>query len=336
MFSFLRDDRLVFAGLGLATAGAVFSVRSILEYYRDEAQIKPPQPKTQYITQDTEDALNISTLDNLLTHYNFAIRDTALKIVAGRAVNDAGAIDQLLWGITREDHDERMESLRALAFAVEDKETYQDPMNVLDSWKGYSALVRSLELSLGDRPRERLDDPLFDEYYLRDIAERQCIAFVSQLIRKHGVEKLVQAKFVEKWLVKQNWGDTDEERLTTFRNYAMRKRNRIGDICSCLQSSKAGRKALKHAKLLDKRHNHRGDRSPNRIKVILEISMASENENGEIQREMVEAELVPRVVDQSAEEQRRRRRHREAIVLNDGTHTLGRSDIIEREHDTNS
>lgn len=119
-YSFLRDDRLVAASLGLTTVGFLFAMRSMLEYYRNQAEIKPTPPKTQYITQDTEDSLNLNTLESLLTHYNFAIRDTALKIVAGRAVNDTSAVDYLLWGITRTDYEERMEALRALAFAVED------------------------------------------------------------------------------------------------------------------------------------------------------------------------------------------------------------------------
>jgi hypothetical protein len=35
--------------------------------------------------------------------------------------------------------------------------------------------------------------------------------------------------------------------------------------------------------------------------------------------------------DQSSEEEHIRRRHREAMVLNDGTRPLGRGDIIQRE-----
>lgn len=118
--SFMKDDRLIAAGLGLTTVGFLFAMRTILEYYRDEAEIKPTPPKTQYITQDTEDSLKLNTLESLLSHYNFAIRDTALKIIAGRAVNDSSVIYHLLWGITRKDYDERMEALRALTFAMED------------------------------------------------------------------------------------------------------------------------------------------------------------------------------------------------------------------------
>ncbi|KAI1455718.1 hypothetical protein F4805DRAFT_435315 [Annulohypoxylon moriforme] len=325
-YSFIKDDRFIAVGLGLSTVGFFFGMRTILEYYRDEAEIKPTPPKTQYITQETEDSLKQGTLESLLNHYNFAIRDTALKIIAGRAINDSSVINQLLWGITREDYEERMEAQRALAFAVDDKDAFQEPLTVLNTPKAYSALVRSLELSLGDVEHEKLDDPLYDEYYLRDIGERRCLILVSQLVHRFGVQRLVDAGFVEKWLAKQPWGDDVEERQKNFAMYTERRKNRISDICFHLSTAQVGRKALFKAKLINKKRRRRGDRSD--IKVVLEICI---NED-----ETERAELVPRVNEQSAEEQRLRRRHREAMVLNDGTHSLGRSDIIEREHDSNS
>ncbi|KAI0972559.1 hypothetical protein F4678DRAFT_471557 [Xylaria arbuscula] len=328
--SFMRDERLVAVGFGIATVGCIAAMRAILLHSRDKAEIQPTQPKTQYITQATEDSLKLSTLNTLLHHYNFAIRDTTLRIVAGRAVNDGSAIDDLLWGITRKDYDERMESLRALTFALEDNSYRSSLVTALDTSKGYSAVVRSLEISLDDVEHEKLDDPLYDEYLLRDICEQRCLLLVTVLIHHHGVGKLVEAKFVEKWLAKQPWGDTDEARRKNFALYMDRKKNRISDICHHLQASKVGRKALVKAKLTAKKSKR--DRSAN-IKVVLEISMANE---GDSTLETSQIELVPRVNDQSVEEQRLRRRHREAMVLNDGTHSLGRSDIIEREHDPNN
>ncbi|KAI0125945.1 hypothetical protein BJ170DRAFT_455247 [Xylariales sp. AK1849] len=336
IFSSFRDERLVFAGLGLAAVGFVGMMHIVLSFYRDEAEIKPKSPKTQYITQETEDALSLETLDSLLNHYNFAIRDTAVKIVVGRAVNDAATIEQLLIGITRPDYDEREKCLRALAFTMEDRETIQEPLKVLHTRKAYSAIVRSMELCLDEQDRPKLDDPLWDDYYLRDVNERRCIMLVSQLIYRFDVEVLIAAKFIEKWLVKQNWGDEVEERQANFTQYMHRRKNRVSEICSRLLSSRAGRRALRQAKLLGKGRSGHRDRSGNRIKVILEISMSNEDENGEIQQENFQTEVFPRVLDQSDEEQRRRRRHREAIVLNDGTHSLGRDDIIEREHDANT
>jgi hypothetical protein len=188
---------------------------------------------------------------------------------------------------------------------------------------------------LGDVPHEKLDDPLYDEYLLRDAGERKCLMLVDQLIRKFGHEKLVAAGFVERWLAKQPWGDTVEERRKNFSQYLSRRKNRLADICFHIRSSRVGSKALADAKLIVRTRKSKRDRSE-QIKVVLEISMSDENDPSTIQVEATHSELVPRVVDQSAEEQRLRRRHREAMVLNDGTHSLGRGDIIQREHDPNN
>lgn len=115
----IRDDRILFGYLAINALAWLFSVRVLLKKWRDEAEIKPPQPKTQYITQETEDALKLGTLDTLLGHYNQSIRETSAKIVCDRAVNDRDTVDLLLWGITRKDYDERMKNLRALAIITD-------------------------------------------------------------------------------------------------------------------------------------------------------------------------------------------------------------------------
>jgi len=120
-FSFVRDDRVVFAGLGLATVGVVTAMRFLLAQYRDASEIKPIRPKTQYITQETEDSLKLETLGSLLGHYNFVIRETAARIVCDRAVNDGTTIHQLLWGITRPDYEERMQNLGALKLITDQR-----------------------------------------------------------------------------------------------------------------------------------------------------------------------------------------------------------------------
>jgi len=95
----------------------------LLEQWREGAEIKPVQPKTQYITQDTEDSLKPDTLSTLLGHYNYAIRETSAKIVCDRAVNDGSTIELLLWGITRLSYDERMKNLRALAVITDPRKS---------------------------------------------------------------------------------------------------------------------------------------------------------------------------------------------------------------------
>src|SRR5438105_93953 len=108
--SVARDERVILGFFTAAAVGTAYLMHIMLSDFRDEAEIKPMQPKTQYITQETEDTLKYSTLETLLGHYNYAIRDTACKIVCDRAANDGSTLDVLLWGITRPDYDERMKN----------------------------------------------------------------------------------------------------------------------------------------------------------------------------------------------------------------------------------
>ncbi len=347
ILSFARDDRVILAGLGLAAIGVVTMMRFILEQYRDASEIKPIQPKTQYITQETEDSLKLDTLDSLLGHYNFAIRETAAKIVWDRAVNDGTTVNELLWGITQPDYDERMKNLRALAIITDQRKNTgyplpgtitrtclmapTDTLHLLNTPKAYSAFVRSLELCVGDVEHEKLDDKYFDEYYFRDMAERMCLVFVLQLINKYDVRELIRAKFVEKWLARQRWGDSDEERQRNFEMYMKRRPNRIPEICNRVQETRLGSQALKRAKLVPEQPASRDDESTQFGPVL------SNNENDAANNSQDESRPTEgsqaRILEQSAEEQRLRRQHRQAMVLNDGTHPFGRDDIFEPGRD---
>ncbi|KAL2165824.1 hypothetical protein VTG60DRAFT_3747 [Thermothelomyces hinnuleus] len=322
----IRDDRVLFGYLAINAVGWLMGVRVLLKKWRDEAEIKPVQPKTQYITQETEDALKLGTLDTLLGHYNQSIRETAAKIVCDRAVNDRETVDQLLWGITRKDYDERMRNLRALAIIT-------DPQSLerLHRWKAYAALVRCLELSL-DPEQEVLDDADWDEYPLRDMTEKLCLMFISQLLSCYDAEKLVKAKFVEKWLAKQNWGTTEEERQRNFAQYLRCRGNRITDIVASIRGTRSGREALEKTGLLPRSPPSDTDIEDN-IPLIERFSvLLSSNINISNLREDEQARVLIRSLQgpQTAEEQRVRHRHREAMVLNDGTRPLNSEDIIQR------
>lgn len=116
--NFVRDERVILIGMAAAAVGVVSMIRTLATFYRDEAEIHTPLPKPQYITQETEDALKLSTLETLLGHYNFSIREMAARIIWDRAVNDESTLDHLLYGITRPDYDERLLSARALALML--------------------------------------------------------------------------------------------------------------------------------------------------------------------------------------------------------------------------
>ncbi|KAF6842470.1 cytoskeleton-associated protein [Colletotrichum musicola] len=329
--AFLRDERVVLVGIGIATFGLITGMTQILTLIRNDNEVKVPQPKTQYITQETEDSLELETLEKLLAHTNFSIRDVAVKILCDRAVNDPTTVRYLLHGITRPDYDTRMQSLRALATLTGQTNDFAEGLSKLHTWRAYTALVRSLELSLDDVEHTKLDDKYWDEYYLRDMAERFCLMFVLELINKYGADMLVKAKFVEKWLAKQPWGDKEAERQENFIYYMEHKNNRIVEIVNKIAQTTAGAKAIIECKLASKT-NVKLTPDPNIAGFMIVLQSTLSNADGDDNQ--LSVEQVPRTREHSAEEQRLRRQHREAMVFNDGTRPIAREDIIERSHDS--
>lgn len=205
----------------------------------------------------------------------------------------------------------------------------EESLERLHRWKAYAALVRCLELSL-DPDQEVLDDADWDEYPLRDMTEKLCLMFISQLVSCYDAEKLVKAKFVEKWLAKQNWGKTDEERQRNFAQYLRCRGNRITDIVASIRGTRSGREALEKTGLLPKSPHSDTDVEDNiplieRFSVLLSSNLSHLRED-EQARVLIRSLQGP----QTAEEQRVRHRHREAMVLSDGTHPLNSDDIIQR------
>lgn len=325
----IRDERIIGAAIGFLATATIGAIYFSLEVIQESNEVTPPPSKATYITQETEDSLRLNTLESLLGHYNYAIRETAAKIVCDRALNDPATVDFLLWGITRPDYDERFRSLRTLALITD-----QAHLSILHTPKAYSALVRSLELCAAEFPCDRMLDPHHDDYYLRDMAEKFCLMFVVQLIKKYDAELLIKARFVDKWLARQPWGEGDAERQHNYSHYMSRRLNRISEICRRVKESSAGCKALRDAGLVPKEEEKGpeeeggGSVGYDAARLSLVLSMTGEA----LDLREVES-YQPRVLEQSAEEQRLRRQHREAMVLNDGTRPLGRGDIIERGHD---
>ncbi|KAJ2905045.1 uncharacterized protein MKZ38_006438 [Zalerion maritima] len=323
----LRDDRVVLAGLGLASASIISVAIALVTFYRDETQITTAPPKPQFITQETEDALKPDTLESLLGHYNYSIRETSARIICDRAAIDSTTIDSLLYGITRRDYEERIKCLKALALITD----YYS-LRLLHTRKCCSALVRCLELCMEDMEHENLDNKYYDEYFLRDMSERLCLMFISQLMAKYDTRILVETKFVEKWLARQKWGDADEEKQRNFKNYVEFKNNRLKDICKQLQESRDGRKALEKVRLISRARATELENNPtgNRVSVILEIQVPARegrtDEGVDISLAPQPQSLAERIENSSADV---RRQHREAMVLNDGTRPFERGDIIE-------
>lgn len=112
--AFGRDERVILVTIGFATASVLTSMVASLVLLRDEVALPPTQAKPRYITQDTEDALEGDTIEKLLNHPSFSVRDISTRILADRAINSDETVKTLLYNTTRPDYDERVQSLRVL------------------------------------------------------------------------------------------------------------------------------------------------------------------------------------------------------------------------------
>jgi len=187
--------------------------------------------------------------------------------------------------------------------------------------------MKSLEYSLTDYEHHEYH-PEWDNWTLRDVAEQGCLLVLGQLADKFGVGGLVQARFVERWLAKEPWGGNDEdERQLNFMG-SLPKPYRLNQICRPLFRDPAGRRQLEDAALLPPNNKIvYGDTET----TVLDIRMINgEGTAGEDLDHFLVESTRPRR-GQSSEEEDLRRRHREAMVLNDGSRPFARGDIIERE-----
>jgi hypothetical protein len=181
--------------------------------------------------------------------------------------------------------------------------------------------------------QDKLGDKYFDEYYLRDMSEKLCLMFISQLVNRYDAEKLIKASFIEKWLARQNWGDSPEEIIKNFSQYMNRRwSNRVTEIVNRIMDCRSGKRRLMAAGLISNASKEAlGDAEPEgRFSFMLSTNLISNDETDEQGDRLVGG----RPQEQTAEEQRLRHRHREAMVFNDGSRPLNSGDIIQRDHGT--
>ncbi|RDL36837.1 Uncharacterized protein BP5553_06189 [Venustampulla echinocandica] len=310
------QDRLFFLGLGLGTCAVISLMRRVLVHYRDAAILPQSENKPQYITQEVEDSLKLSTLDKLLDSPNYCIQETASIIICERALHDESSIDAILYFITRPDYDTREKAVKTLTYMMN-----SSTIRLINKPATYAALVKSLEYSLTDYEHNPYDLE-WDNWHLRDTVEQECLMLLVPLVDKFGVDSLVKTRFVERWLAKEPWGRDERERQINFLE-SLRTRNRLNELTLPLIRDLAGRRQLCKAKLLPQDFEWEIP-GPRDVRMINGEGTAGED----FDAMFVEGR---RRRDQSTEEEHIRRRHREAMVLNDGTRPLGRDDIIQRE-----
>lgn len=301
-------------GLGvLVTCTIYFTMRQMLAAYRDAFIIPPSDNKPQYITQEVEDSLKLNTLEKLLDSPSWVIRDTTNTIICERALHDEASLTTVLHCLTRPEYESREKGIRALKMMIDDH-----TLGFLHNPRGYTALVKCLENCVSDYEHNEFDID-WDNWHFRDVVERTALEFVLQIVRKYGTDHLLRHRFVECWLVKEPWGNTEAERIANFTKFLREGDQKLNDIINPISLDYTGRTLLLKAKLV----------SDSMDEMMVNISTPEEISNADCYSDL-STELLRRRYQNSGNENMRRR-HREAMVLNDGSRPLGRSDIFQRE-----
>ncbi|KAG9236495.1 hypothetical protein BJ875DRAFT_225557 [Amylocarpus encephaloides] len=318
------QDRLFLLGLGVGACALVGAMRQLLIYYRDQAALPPAENKPQYITQEVEDSLKISTLSKLLDSSNYSIQETTSIIICERALHDSTSVDAILHRVTQPDYDTRESGIRTLTYILN-----SSTIHLLNKPATYAALVTSLEYSLADYKHNPYDKE-WDNWQLRDAIEQECLIILAQLVCKFGVENLIKVRFVERFLAKEPWGKDDQERQNKFCE-SLHTRHQLSELILPLVWDSKGRNQLCASKLLPLDYEWEQP-SPRDVRMTNGEGTAGEEFHVEIE---ISGHLpARRRRDQSSEEDSIRRRNREAMVLNDGTRPFGRDDIIQRASTT--
>lgn len=194
-------------------------------------------------------------------------------------------------------------------------------MSELDNPKVYRAIVESLEYCVTDTDHEPYDRD-FDNFSFRDAAEQRALYVAYRLSAEFGSGGLIKAGFVERWLAKEPWGNTDKERQSNFTDL-YKKTSLVSAIMSRIIHHYEGRKRLIKAKLVTENLDLLNDTIG--VRMANGDDTAGETEPGD---NALSAVGNPRLNELSPEERRLRRRHRQAMVLNDSDQPVIGSDIL--------
>ena len=227
------DNRILALGLGLSVLGLYTIVNLSLRSIRDAQKVEPPVAKPQYIDQKTEDALMPETLQVLLSSPNKGISAVAARIVLDRVVHDKETVMAVLKEVQRRDRNARERALRALTMLVTERK-FVLGMRMSDVLTGIledlkdtyvphviKAVVDALVHNV-DENKYDVYDPYNDTFGDRDDTERKALVIVQILdLKRPGAAKILlrQTRFIHKWLLRQNWGATDDERKENFAHF---------------------------------------------------------------------------------------------------------------------
>ncbi|RAH46960.1 uncharacterized protein BO95DRAFT_411029 [Aspergillus brunneoviolaceus CBS 621.78] len=317
-------DNLLWLCLGVSLFFAVRGIVTDLRQVRELTKIKHVEERDdRMITEGTEEALNLDTLQKLSESTSHDLRAAALRIIAERSTKGETR-DLLLQDLVSRDKTQRNKALNALYFLVSNRALSRTSIcSRLQDLPAYTALINCLCNLLDEHTEETSTtvSPILPK--TRPLGEKKALNILNMVLQEN-VPAALEAGIVSRWLAKYPFPCATGERPRRQDVVILMKTWWSDDavmsaIFGTLSSHVDGAKQLRKFGLMG--------------------SMLEENDHDDYDSDvwMVDGEDTagswrvsgPRIQQRTAEEQAVRRRRREAMVLSEGGRALGSEDIIQ-------
>lgn len=141
-----QTDRLLWTSIILGIGAAYFLIPKVLQHIKDAA-IAPPaeaHPRRKQLPQNAEDALKLDTLQALAEGHSFELRNSAIKLIATRALK-SGTKDLLLRDLASEDEHRRDDAINGLWLLIYSPALHEkDTISSLVDYPTFNAIITAL------------------------------------------------------------------------------------------------------------------------------------------------------------------------------------------------
>ncbi|OXV09327.1 hypothetical protein Egran_02917 [Elaphomyces granulatus] len=194
------DDRILWLFLGVSLFFAARGIAAQLRQIRELTLIKHKENKEKIISQGTEDALKLETLQKL-SESSSDLRAAALRIVSERSTKDVTR-KLLLEDLASKDRGRRNKALTAMYFLVSNRSLSRTSVSgQLKDLRTYAALIDCLCNFLDEHTEETSTtvSPILPK--TRPVCEKKALSTLNFILGEN-ISAALEAGIVSRWLLK--------------------------------------------------------------------------------------------------------------------------------------
>ncbi|MCJ1310956.1 hypothetical protein MMC25_004625 [Agyrium rufum] len=257
--SILREDGFLLLTAAVIGFYAARAIHAQLLEIKDITRITKEEKNPDLITQDTEDAVKVETLQTLVEGANQDIRNAAIKIVCERAVR-TDTFQLLLSDLASKDEYDRDRAVKTLRYLS--RSSYVTETNIGQP-ATLNALVTAVTTFFTSSSSYPPDSTSPTNFSTRSTSESTALELLLLFLRMH-LDEALHAGLVSRYLARYPFGGPNASEAQRMSAVAMIKRGGAEDglmweLLTIVNGSPAGRKALRGARLVGSAIEESGD-----------------------------------------------------------------------------